>query len=77
MYLKQFRINGKYKILSDHLVSTAFKDVDKGEFSVLMKRLLEADGFKRHDAIYGFEKTVIYPLNREKIKIKNYLWDLF
>ncbi len=54
------------KILKEHLISSDFKDINKSQFNQLFIKLTEK-AFNRGDAIKGFEKTGIFPLNLQKM----------
>ena len=55
------------KILQAHLVETGWQNISKDEFSRLLKKLVEKGGFKRSNAVIGFEESCIFPLCRDKI----------
>jgi len=48
------------------LIETGWQNISKENFSIMMKRLVEQGGFKRSDAVSGFEAAGLYPLCREK-----------
>lgn len=55
------------QVLKVFLKSNNFNEISKSDFTKLMKTVVE-QSFTRGSAVDGFEKTGIYPLNRNKIK---------
>jgi hypothetical protein len=55
------------RILSEYYLKTKFQNVDITKFPALFSQLFEK-AFSRKNAIAGFEKTGIFPLNRQKIR---------
>lgn len=57
-------------ILKEYHQETGYKNVDKVEFSSLLKKLVDTECFSRANVIEGFEGAGIVPLNKEKILSK-------
>ena len=54
------------EIVSTFLKSNNFKTISKSDFPILMKDVVE-NAFTRTQAVQGFEKTGIFPLDKNKI----------
>ena len=54
-------------LIAAYFLTTGFKNIDKSDFSILMKKLLDGGGFKEEHAQSGFKDSGLFPLCREKV----------
>ena len=70
-FFKPFKAHWK-KVLDDYFIANNCENVTKDVFPSLLK-IVAKESLLRQYPVTGFEKTGIYPLNREKVKLKNSL----
>ena len=55
------------KLIDDFMKKNKYQSFNNKEFSMVLKELVDKDGFKRENAISGFEASGLYPYNPDKV----------